>query len=436
MDETNRLNDLSIIIPALNEAKNIGGLVSALDIVASQLGLSFEILLIDGGSTDGTPSAAVSASKYVRVLTQQERGYGRALAEGFVAASGKFILTLDADLSHDPYFLKDFWEARNTAEMIIGSRYVYGGRATMPLARKGLSWILNAFFRKGLSLPYKDISSGFRLYRASLLRTLQLKSIDFEVLQEILIKTFANGWEIKEIPIHYKPRRSGSSHAKLIRFGIAYLKTFFRFWSLRNSVRSADYEDRAYDSRIPLQRYWQRKRYSIIEEFAEGKGLTLDVGCGSSRILSSKAHPVGVDIELSKLLYARRFGQPLVNASILSLPFRNQAFDCVICSGLIDQFACGSKPLVEIRRVLKPNGTLIISTPDYGHITWRVIKTAYERIVQGASRSHTTRYSFKSIKELLDNVGFRINKFSYILNSELIVQSTYAETSLNNETQI
>jgi ubiquinone/menaquinone biosynthesis C-methylase UbiE len=343
---------------------------------------------------------------------------------GFSVAEGEFTLTLDADFSHDPFFLEDFWNARNTAEMIIGSRYVKGGAAEMPLFRKILSRILNAFFQKGLSLPFKDLSSGFRLYRSSVLKELDLKSVDFDVLQEILIKIFMNGWKIREIPIHYKPRKSGRSHAKLIQFGLAYLRTFGHFWSLRNSVYFADYEDRAFDSRIPLQRYWQRKRYSIIEDFSKEKGLTLDIGCGSSRILSSQSNSIGLDIRLNKLLYSRRFRRPLVNGSIWSLPFADQTFDCLICAGLIESLELPDKPLMELRRVLKPNGILVLSTPDHDKRIWRVIKPLYESIVQeDFTKSNRTFYSYQSLRELLEKFGFRINEVRYILQSEMILQS-------------
>jgi len=79
-------------------------------------------------------------------------------------------------------------------------------------------------------------------------------------------------------------------------------------WELRNSILSADYDDRAFDSRIPFQRYWQRRRHAIVTALAEGATTCLDVGCGSSRILGSLDSALGLDIQLSKLRYARKYG--------------------------------------------------------------------------------------------------------------------------------
>jgi len=422
--------DLSIVIPAMNEAENIAALIPEIEQAAQSLGLKYEILLMDGGSVDGTDR--IAREKHATVISQKTRGYGGAISEGLAAAQGDYVLTMDADLSHDPAFLATFWNARDQGELIIGSRYVPGGTAEMPAARKLLSRILNVFFGQGLSIPWKDLSSGFRLYRTSAVKHLQLQSINFDILQEILIRGYAQGWRVMEVPIRYKPRQIGSSHAKLLRFGIAYLRTFRRMWNLRNSIQCADYDDRAHNSKIPIQRYWQRRRYSIIEDFGSNHGLTLDIGCGSSRILSSKVRPIGMDILINKLLYARKFGRPLLNASIWSLPFPDQTFDCVVCSEVIEHIDSGLKPFLEMRRILKTGGTLVLGTPDYGHLTWRMIERIYGWIVPGGyADEHITHYTFKSLKELVESLGFRVIQHKYICRSELIFQCILTNSTGN-----
>src|SRR5438128_2007946 len=86
---------------------------------------------------------------------------------------------LRADGSHDPSFVGDLWTARGKAEVVIASRYVPGGAAFMPGWRSLLSRILNVSFRRGLSLPVMDLSSGYRLYLRSALRQLKLGATDF-----------------------------------------------------------------------------------------------------------------------------------------------------------------------------------------------------------------------------------------------------------------
>jgi dolichol-phosphate mannosyltransferase len=223
---------LSAIIPALNEADNLAVLLPVLGRQLQQLvGEQYEVIVVEGASTDATDEVARKLG--AQVIHQIERGYGGALLAGFAAAKGDWIVTLDADLSHEPGFIADLWAARETADVLIASRYVKGGRAEMPLYRLVLSRILNVVFTLGLSLPLKDISSGFRLYRAEVVKTMPLVGRDFDVLEEILVRASVSGRQIKETPFTYKPRVTGHSHAKLARFAIAYIKTFWRLWKLR-----------------------------------------------------------------------------------------------------------------------------------------------------------------------------------------------------------
>lgn len=411
---------LSIVIPALNEEPNIGELISELHKVITHISPEYEIILVDGGSADNTRDVAKRLN--AKVIVQRMKGYGGALREGFNVAQGQYILTLDGDLSHSPAFIPQMWEARAQAEIVVASRYARGGSAETSLLRRALSKILNKVFTTGLSLPLKDISSGFRLYQASLLHDLNLASSDFDILEEVLIKCYAQGWRVKEIPFHYLPRKSGGSHVKLLRFGVSYLRTFRRMWSLRNSSPLADYDYRAFDSRIPLQRYWQRRRYTIITNLAGAAKATLDVGCGSSRILSGLENGLGVDIQMAKLRYARRHGKPLVNASIYDLPFKDNAFDCVVCSEVIEHLLAGERPFFEMSRVLQPGGRLIIGTPDYASIWWRVIERLYALFARGGyAEEHITRYSKSGLVELIEKQGFNYEEIHYICHSEMIL---------------
>jgi len=223
--------DLSIIIPALNEAGNIGPLVTRCRSVIERLGVRAEILVVDGGSKDGTVAEAEQAGG--RVITQIGRGYGGALRTGFGAACGQHIQTMDSDLSHEPEVIQSLWEARDRADVIIASRYVKGGGAEMPKFRAVLSRILNVTFTKAFRMPIHDISSGFRLYHGETLKRVTFQASDFDVLEEILILIYIGGGTVTEVPFMYRPRQAGKSHAKLIQFGIAYARTFWKMWKLR-----------------------------------------------------------------------------------------------------------------------------------------------------------------------------------------------------------
>src|SRR6185436_9144996 len=161
------------------------------------------------------------------------RGYGGALLAGFASAQAPYLVTMDADLSHPPKFLKDFWEQRKETDLLVASRYVPGGRADMGIGRRILSTILNRTYASLLGINLRDLSSGFRMYQQQVVAELDLRARDFDVLEEILVKIYLAGGRIREVPFHYQVRNSGESHAKLIKFGWAYLKTLVRMIRLR-----------------------------------------------------------------------------------------------------------------------------------------------------------------------------------------------------------
>ncbi len=412
---------LSILIPALNERENIAQLIPLLRQAIPAEISDYEIIVVDGHSQDGT--AEMAAGLGATIVTQHLPGYGGALRAGFEQARGEYILTLDADLSHPPGFLADMWSARDEAEVIIASRYVPGGGADMPWFRRVLSRILNVTFDRSLSLGVKDVSSGFRLYQASVLRAMPIQSTHFDVLEEILIQAHTQGWRIVEVPFQYQARRSGKSHVKLLHFAWAYLKTLFRMWRLRNSIDSADYDYRAYDSIIPLQRYWQRTRHRIITRFAQGAGQTLDVGCGSSHILLDLEDVIGLDIQLGKMRYMRRHQVRGVVGSTFALPFPDASFDCLVHSQVIEHLPYDPVLFAEMARVLKPGGMLVVGTPDYGGLAWPLFEFFYARLAPGGyADEHITHYTRRSLEEILRQHGFQVQAVDWVCRAEMILQ--------------
>lgn len=412
--------DLSVVLPVLNERENVERLLPRAIKVLNAIGCRYELVVVDGGSTDGTPAAAEAGG--ARVLRQTLPGYGGALREGLQAAAGTFILTLDADLSHDPDFIVKLWRSRERAEVIIASRYVKGGVAYMPRHRLILSRVLNGFFARGLGLPVRDMSSGFRLYRAAAVQRLDLQGTNFEILEEILVKAYSVGWRVIEIPFTYYPRDSGSSHARIVSFGMDLLRAFFRLWVLRNSLDAADYDERAFYSPVPLQRWWQRRRHEIVCAWARNAGKTLDIGCGSSVILQSINDAIGLDILHDKLRYMRRYDVPLVRGSILALPVASDAFDCVVCSQVIEHVPYDDRIFAELHRVLRPGGLLILGTPDYDSRGWRIVEPLYSFFAPGAHKDQrVTHYTRSTLVALVRKWGFEVENVAYVFGSEVML---------------
>jgi len=415
--------DVSVVIPSLNEALNLQQLLPALRETLAGMDLTWEILVVDADSPDGTRAIVEEAG--ARYVCETTPGYGAAILRGVAEAAGGYVITMDADLSHPAKFIKDLWNARKIADIVIASRYVPGGRADQPWFRLTLSRVLNTFFGFGLSMDVQDMSSGFRLYHKQVFRDIEPSYTNFVILVEILLLAFQRGKRIEEVPFHYQPRGEGRSHAQIVQFGQDYLRLFFRMWGIRNSIHFPDYDWRAYDSRIPLQRYWQRKRHEIVLGFTPANVPTVDVGCGSSKILASLPHAVGVDMRVDKLAFMKQTNSRLVQSDGCRLPFADDAFECVICSEVIEHIPDeGGRLLDELDRVLKTGGTLVLGTPDYGKWQWRVIEWIYDRVAPGAyGEEHVTHYDYLTLKETLVHRGYAVAAHAYILQGELIFQA-------------
>jgi SAM-dependent methyltransferase len=362
----------------------------------------------------GIPSEIIAAP--------DPRGFGHELRAGLRQARAPYVITVDPDFYGPMTFLADLWARRDEAEVIVASRYVDGSRTNMPAVRRTGSRILNLAFRRGLSLGVNDGSSAIRLYHTSIVNALRLQATDYDILQEVLVRAYADGWRVREIPLDYTPNPAVASkaHAALAS---AYVRTFWTLWKLRNSIAAADYDYRAHDSPIPLQRYWQRSRYRYIVELIDGQGPVLDVGCGSSHIIGALPQgSVALDVLANKLRFARRFRAPRVRGSGFRLPFADASFPCVLCSQVIEHVPMFPSMIDELCRVLKPGGRLVLGTPDYDRWEWVWIEKAYGLAAPGGyADEHVSHYTRKGLLEDFARRGYAHEATRYILRGELIL---------------
>jgi dolichol-phosphate mannosyltransferase len=404
--------DISVILPVVNERDNLLILLPRIKATLEREKLSYEIVVVDGNSIDGTREAAAGLG--ARVVAERRRGYAGALETGFAEAAGDYVLTLDADLSHDPDFITKMWRARDRGNIVIASRYVRGGVTYTSFIRNWTSFALNLVLGRMLSVPVRDMSSGFRLYRRDALEGLTLDSKNFEVQEEVLVRAYARGFSVVEVPFVYFPRGSGRSHAKLFSFGIDIGRSALRLWKLRNSLDSSDYDERAFYSIIPTERYWHRRRHQLVVMWARGAARILDAGCGSSLTIQSLNNAVGMDSNPGPLRYLRRYGIPLVRGSVLALPFADNSFDCLISDQVIEHLPNDEVLFTEMRRVLKPGGTLILGTPDYSTRVSPSIEPIYRLLMPGGyNNDDITHYTRDQVLELMTQYGFSVEETAY-----------------------
>jgi glycosyltransferase involved in cell wall biosynthesis len=209
-----------IIVPTYNEKGNIEPLVERL--LAQPLALT--VVIVDDNSPDGTGAvadrlAAEHSGQIIVIHREGKLGLGTAYIAGFrraLADGASFIITMDADFSHPPEKIPELVaKAQQGFDLVIGSRYVPGGRAVeCTLPRKMLSWGANAFARTLLGLKAHDTTAGFRCYRQDVLASVDLDNIfsdGYSFLMEMLYKVQRKGWRIGEVPIVFHNRQQGVS---------------------------------------------------------------------------------------------------------------------------------------------------------------------------------------------------------------------------------
>jgi dolichol-phosphate mannosyltransferase len=414
--------ELSVVVPVWNGEHSLGKLLPRLSaVLESTVPGRSEVIVVLAPDDPVAPLVERSGGRVVRF---EQPGYGHALNAGLAAAGGRWVITMDADFSHHPEFIRTLWLRRREADVLIASRYVPGAYAAMPMSRRILSRALNRLYRTTLALPHSDLSSAFRMYRRAVLGDIGPVAADgLDSLQEILVKAYSQGWRIGEVPLFYRQSRTWTS-GRLAELGAGYLKTLGRLMALRNSVKAADYDHRAFDSWIPLQRYWQRARFRVIRSMVDGRTRILDIGCGSSRIVQSLPQSVGLDMQIRKLRWLRAPGRQLVQASLMQLPFPDDAFDAVICSEVIEHIRRDEIDLADMVRVLAPGGMLVLGTPDYGRWLWRALEGLYKRVFpQGYATEHINPYTRRELRREIERLGLTVLDVQYVGGSEMIFKA-------------
>ena len=238
-----RLDPVLVIVPTYQERENIEEIV---DILFAAVDEHVHLLVIDDGSPDGTAQAARIAGRRSGRTEVMERARKQGLASAYIAGfrwamerKYEAVVEMDADLSHDPRVVPELLAALENADLVIGSRYVAGGRIeNWGLFRRLLSRAGNLYARMWLGWGVRDSTSGFRAYRCSALAAQDLATVNSEgyVFQiEMTCRVHFGRGRINEVPITFTERRAGKS--KLDRGVVIEALWRVPLWAVRNRMR-------------------------------------------------------------------------------------------------------------------------------------------------------------------------------------------------------
>ena len=223
-----RSADLLIVLPTYQEAANLPVIVDALFNLPL---IGLRVLVVDDNSPDGTGRIAEDLAEFYGrhrmgvVHRQGKEGLGRAYIDGMsraIAAGAEFVVQMDSDLSHGPEYLPGMLGTllAADADVVIGSRYIVGASVgdEWPWYRKMLSAFANTYVRTLLHLGIRDVTAGYKMWRASALDAIDLTSVQsngYSFQVEMNYRAIRKGLKIVELPIHFSDRTEGESKMTL-----------------------------------------------------------------------------------------------------------------------------------------------------------------------------------------------------------------------------
>lgn len=216
---------VSVVVPTLNEAKNLPhvfGKLADQDV--------YEVVLVDGFSTDNTIEVAKALRPDVRIVHQTRRGKGNALKHGFEAATGDIIVMLDADGSADPAEIPAYVEAlTNGADFAKGTRFANGGGSSdITRLRRVGNWGLNTLTNVLYRTKFTDLCYGYNAFWKRCLPHMNVDCDGFEVETLINVRVAKAGLKIAEVGSYEADRIHGQSNLNTFRDGWRVLKTIFK----------------------------------------------------------------------------------------------------------------------------------------------------------------------------------------------------------------
>tara|TARA_B100000427_G_scaffold317580_1_gene313815 strand:- start:951 stop:1844 length:894 start_codon:yes stop_codon:yes gene_type:complete len=219
--------EISLIIPVFNEENSIDATISDLKSVLKNVDFSFEIIMVDDGSTDSSLELLKNYSSEITLIKhEQNRGYGASLKSGVLKAKGKNIIITDADGTYPSKTIIEIKQELKGNDMVVGARI--GSKVHIPVIRKPAKWFINklANYLSGIKIP--DLNSGLRGIKKDLiLKYFHLLPDGFSFTTTITLALSCASYKVKYIPIDYG-KRVGKSKIRPIHDTLNFVKLIFR----------------------------------------------------------------------------------------------------------------------------------------------------------------------------------------------------------------
>lgn len=225
-----KINSLSVFFPAYNEEENIEKTVGDAKAVLEKVAKSWEIIVVNDGSKDRTGEIAgelVKKDKRIRVINQENQGYGGALKTGFKNARYPWVAFADSDGQFDFGEITKFIEKKDEADLVLGYRL----KRADPMSRKigAFVWVIVPKILWGMGV--RDYSCGFKMIKKEVFEKVQPLVGEEKVTQiELLVKAKRQGFKFAEVGVHHYPRKFGKQTGANLKVVFKSFVDLFKLW--------------------------------------------------------------------------------------------------------------------------------------------------------------------------------------------------------------
>ncbi len=435
---------LSIVIPTYNERGNIEKLIPQVFKSCKGLGAAVEVVIVDDNSPDGTGKLAEEVGKKynVKVIHRSGKlGLASAVIQGFAESESDIVGAMDADLSHPTQVLPELIRPilKGEAEVVVGSRYIRGGGVEVwPFHRKLISGVATLMARHLTKV--KDPMSGIFFLRKSVIDGVNLNAKGYKIGLEVLVKGKYS--RVSEVPYVFRNRFVGKSKLTLMEY-VHYLRNLIvltayklthrtpkkvyharslsNYYETYNNLDPRIYYD-ALSTGNKGQSFWHQQKFAeVLNEATDIKpsSVIADIGCGPGVFISKLPKnklTYAVDVSEQTVKFAtelnKKLGKNVKGTAALAekLPFADNLFDYVFMIEVIEHMPpeLEAKALSEVKRVLKPGGQFVMTTPNY-RSAWPIIEYFWSRMNPvDYMEQHINRKNPYSVRKSLAASGFKI----------------------------
>lgn len=405
---------LSVVMPVYNERYLVAESIRRVLSVESPVISGLDLIVVDDGSTDGTREvlrqlATQYADRITYVEHPENRGKGAAVSTGVALARGEVTVIQDADLEYDPQDLPRLMVpfVQEGADAVFGSRFLSGEYRRVLYYRHAIgNRLLTAFCSLITNLNLTDMETCYKAVRTSLLQSIPIRSYDFRIEPELIIKLAKRGARVFEVPIRYSGRTY--EEGKKIRLRDAFLAVgaMVHWWIIDDMYTLDKYGSTILASMAGVPRF-NRWMGDVVRPLLGERVLEVGAGIGNlSRTLIPREYYTVSDINPHYLDYLGNFtdGKPYMDVRRVDLACEEdflplaERYDTVLCLNVLEHVTDERQALRNIRAALEPGGQAVILVPQGPRL--------YGTLDQVLG--HARRYTNETLRMALEAAGFEI----------------------------